>query len=124
MSALRDIPLAAVKVKTTGPGEAVVIHVESGIQLGRVERDGGRGRGEVEWFSYQGESRVGAVATDQTRAWAVDSLLDPHSHRPPKATVDERLVGRRDLTEEESRRAFPEAWAWWDRVRPLFQVEG
>jgi hypothetical protein len=114
-----DLPLEAVKVVTVKAGEAKVVHVGTGIVLATLTRD--RSGGEVSWDCYLGETED-RISVDETRAMAVESALDPGYHHPGKATLDRRGRVHRPLTEEEHRRARPEAWAWWDLVGPLFPV--
>lgn len=108
------IPSKDVRVEAAFAGQAIVTHV-AGIRLGTVERV--RGGRDPEWEATTGAGRV--VCGNETRACAVIELLDPYNHEP------EPLVRRRshkEVPEDAARRAFPEEWAWWDKVRPLFGV--
>ena len=112
-----EMPAQAVKVVVVCKGKANVLHLASGIILGTVERDGD-GRGS-EWKITLGDG-VALRWSRENRAKAVEEVLDPRHHHPGIAYLDRPGHEERMLTEEESRRAFPETWAWWDRVRPLF----
>ncbi len=105
-----------------GPGGCYVKH-RRGVVLGEVLRwpDG-------VWVAYAGEVRPSGLdeksGEGHSREDAIAVLLHPHAHMPPMLGV---LCGKswrrvRDATEAECREECPEQWAWWDKVRPLFEV--
>lgn len=114
---LGDIPQEDVRVVTVRAGLAKVVHVASGIELGTVEREGAGTF--LEWLVRTGDG-VALKWGEETREHAVSELRDPLVHHPGTVRISRQGRDEKLLTEEESRRAFPEAWAWWDKVRPLF----
>ncbi len=111
-----ELPLEAVKVVTLRKGQAEVLHVASGLVLGAVEKTG-----DSEWKITLGDGTVLRWERENRRE-AVEELLDPRHHHPGVVYLDPPGREERALTEEESRRAFPGPWAWWDLVGPLFPV--
>lgn len=111
-----EMLLGDVKVKGQ-KGKAEVIHVPSGIVLGTVEREG-------DWRGAEWKITLGSGSTlrwgRENRQEAVEEVLDPRHHHPGIVYLDRPGYEDRVLTEAEHRLACPEAWAWWDRVRPLF----
>ena len=99
---LEEIPQDAVRVVTIRSGLARVVHVASGIELGTVEREGPQ-----EWLVRTGDG-VALKFHEETREWATSELRDALIHHPGAATLSRQGREDRYLTEEESRRAFPE----------------
>lgn len=112
---MREIEESEVKVIGEGPGKARVVHVASGIALGRVERE--NGNWGAEWTATTGAgTRISG--SSETRSYAVQDLLDPDEHRPEPLV---RKHSRAEVPEDAHRRAYPEEWAWWDKVKPIFE---
>lgn len=105
-----------------GTGGCFVRH-RAGLVLGEVLRwpDG-------VWVAYVGPVRPGGVdeksGEGTTREEAVEVILSATAHCPSSLELRSGTTGLviRDATEAECRQEEPEAWAWWDQVRPLLRA--
>ena len=79
------------------------------------------------WVAYAGPISPNGLDEKSgeggTRAEAVDVILAADAHTPGGLELRSgtTLAVLRGCTEEESRAVQPEAWAWWDKVRPLLK---
>lgn len=118
------IPRAHVHVCPIRPGFSVVRY-KNGTVIGEVLQwpDG-------VWAAYAGPIEAKNLShpksgEGRTRAEAVDVLLGADAHAPACLELRSGSTGNvvRDAADAESRAEQPDAWAWWDMVRPMFEED-
>ena len=118
---LDPIPTGAIRLVSEGHRTYGVVHVASGIRVGKVVRwpDGG-------WFAYtahpMGDEETINHEGTRRRIDSVLEVCEPCHHAPAWSSVRDANGHKRDATEAECRERDPDSWRWWDTVRPLFPL--